>query len=552
MAADLTGLDLTGLDLVALEPLALAGGRLDRAALAPMVPLTEEVHGRAPFPLGCGQVVCPATTAPNRARFVAAAPGYAVRMAEPATPRPRWRRAGRLLAVALLGGTAAAGLLGTFAVTRADVGPGTVELRARLGTEPRTELRLPPFGLISAPTHGVPITLVASIERLDVEQVQDLVVADRPGDRLERVVEADLDGLVRSFGLRAGLVALGVGALTGALVPGRHWLSVLAGAIGGAAVVGALLGATWSGYDARAFEEARFEGPIERAPELIETAQRYVEDFESVRDRIQVLGTQLADLYASSTTERLASGPGERSILHVSDVHLNPIGLEVTRDLAEQFAVDAIIDTGDLTTFGNPLEARIGDLLAGMPAPYLFVPGNHDSFTNRSALARSDNLVVLDGEAVTVTGIEVLGVGDPIFTASNDVTDEERVAALADAAIDTRTLVRRFDPDVLAVHDPRLARAALGEVPLVVAGHVHETRAERIDGTLVLTVGSTGATGLGSFTVDADLAFEAEVLHFDDERLVAIDTIALQGTNGEFRIDRRLLDDEPPPGAAPS
>lgn len=449
--------------------------------------------------------------------------------------------------VALLGGVAATALLGTFTVTRADVGPGTIELRARPGTEARTELRLPPFGLISAATHGSPLVLVASIERLDVERVQDLVVADRPGELLERAVEADLGGLVRRFAVRAALVALAVGAVTGALVPGRRWPSIVAGALGGVVTVGALLGAAWSGYDARAFEEARFEGPIERAPQLIQTAQRYVENFDAVRDRVGVLGGQLAELYASSTTERLAAGPGERSILHVSDIHLNPIGLEVTRDLAEQFDVDAIIDTGDLTTFGSPFEALIGDLLAGMPAPYLFVPGNHDSFANRGALARNDNLAVLDGEATTVAGIEVLGVGDPVFTADNDVSDDERDAALAEGSLATRTLVRRFDPDILAVHDPRLARAALGEVPLVVAGHVHETRAEETDGTLVLTVGSTGATGLGSFTVDTGEAYQAQVLHFDDERLVAVDTIALRGTNGEFRIDRRLIDDEPPP-----
>jgi predicted phosphodiesterase len=214
----------------------------------------------------------------------------------------------------------------------------------------------------------------------------------------------------------------------------------------------------------------------------------------------------------------------------------------LTRDLAEQFNVDAIVDTGDLTTFGNPLEANFGELVAGMPAPYLLVPGNHDSFANRRTLDQSQNLELLDGTTATVDGVEILGMGDPVFTASNDVPPDEVDAALADQAIETRNLVREHDPDILAVHDPRQAEVALGEVPLVIAGHLHETTFEERDGTIVLTVGSTGATGLGSFTVDADLAYEAEVLHFDDGRLVALDTIALRGTEGEFRIDRRLLD----------
>jgi hypothetical protein len=58
----------------------------------------------------------------------------------------------------------------------------------------------------------------------------------------------------------------------------------------------------------------------------------------------------------------------------------------------------------------------------------------------------------------------------------------------------------------------------------------------------VLTVGSTGATGLGSFTVDTDTPYEAEVLRFVDGDLVGIDYVTLSGTEGEFTIDRSLVE----------
>jgi hypothetical protein len=107
-------------------------------------------------------------------------------------------------------------------------------------------------------------------------------------------------------------------------------------------------------------------------------------------------------------------------------------------------------------------------------------------------------------------------------------------------AADVETLA----PDVLAVHDLRLAEEALGDVPLVLAGHTHERASEEVDGTLVLTVGSTGATGLGSFLVETDLPYEAEVVYFRDEAPAAVDYVRFFGLGEEFEIDREVV--EPP------
>ena len=51
-----------------------------------------------------------------------------------------------------------------------------------------------------------------------------------------------------------------------------------------------------------------------------------------------------------------------------------------------------------------------------------------------------------------------------------------------------------------ATNSSVLGEASQGHVPLIVSGHLHKNSAVRKNGTLVLTVGSTGATGLGSFT----------------------------------------------------
>jgi predicted phosphodiesterase len=277
--------------------------------------------------------------------------------------------------------------------------------------------------------------------------------------------------------------------------------------------------------------------------------RRHVDDIAVVRKRVQVLGDQVAELYSVASAQ--TGGPvggDEVRILHISDIHSNPLGLEVTRRLAEHFKVAAILDTGDLTSFGLPVEGRLGDLVGAMSVPYLLVPGNHDSTENRKTLAGVHNIQLLDGTVADVAGVRILGVADPTFTATNEVSAAEAEVVKRAQAPEVATRVDDLHPDVLAVHDPVLGEASEGHVPLIVAGHIHRNSAARKDGTLVLTVGSTGATGLGSFTVDTGNPYEAELLHFVGHDLVAVDRIDLHGVGGAFRVERQIV---APPGEAP-
>ena len=458
------------------------------------------------------------------------------------------RRGFAFLLVALLG--AAAGLLALGTVTTAEgrVGPGRVAVRAHLG-DSRTELRLPPLGQISAATHFAPITLTGQVDELSPERLQDLLRTDDPGDRLRTEVSADLEPLLRSFVWRALLTALVAGALAGSLVPRRRWTHALTGAGGAVVAITILLGGAWRGYDAEAFEKARFEGPLERAPALLATVRKHVDDIDVVRKRVRVLGDQVAELYSVASSQ--VGGPvagDEVRILHISDIHSNPLGLEVARRLAEQFKVQAILDTGDLTSFGLPVEGRLGEMVATINVPYLLVPGNHDSPENRRALAGVPNIQLLDGTVAEVGGVRILGVGDPAFTATNETSTAEAAVLKEQQAPGVAARVQELRPDVLAVHDPLLGEASQGHVPLIVAGHTHKNSATRKDGSLILTVGSTGATGLGSFTIDTGSPYEAELLHFVGGDLVAVDRIDLHGIGGAFRLERQIV---PPPGGAP-
>src|SRR5690606_27856544 len=101
-----------------------------------------------------------------------------------------------------------------------------------------------------------------------------------------------------------------------------------------------------------AFGEPRFEGELARAPAIVSAVERGVGDLDVVRGRVETLAQRLADLYAVSAGALPGGAPGETAILHVSDLHLNPLGAQLVVELAEAFDVDAVLDTGDVTTFG--------------------------------------------------------------------------------------------------------------------------------------------------------------------------------------------------------
>lgn len=452
---------------------------------------------------------------------------------------PPIRRLAVLVAVAAVGAVAAIASLTLISSTSGTVGPSVVGVRATAAWSGGTRLALPPLGAISADTHRAPVSLEAEVERIDLERLQGVLSDPDPQRRLETSVEADLRPLLRVMVLRALLLAAVVGGVAAALLPGRRLSHLPAGAIGGTAAVAVLLTATWQGYDTARFAEPRFEGSLERAPGVLRAVGRHVDDLGDVRKKVSTLGRELSSLY-ESVAAPVAPAAEETRLLHLSDMHLNPLGLEIARQLAERFEVHAILDTGDITSFGYPVEARISGLLVDMPVPYVVVPGNHDSPEVRAALGAVPNVQVLDG-VVDLDGVRVLGVADPTFTADNEVSGAEAAALKRRQAPEVARRVDAERPDVLAVHDPILAAQAAGRVPLVVAGHVHRRSNEVTKGTRFLTVGSSGATGLGAFTVEGGRAYEAEILSFTGGRLTAVDYVSLRGIGGSFRVDRLVV-----------
>jgi predicted phosphodiesterase len=440
------------------------------------------------------------------------------------------------------------------------VGPARVRLEARAALTGSSRLAAPPFGSVSARTHRGPLVFRATIDDVDVKRLGRLLEGSPgPGGPRFAELEATLGPLESQarraatvFLIRIALLGL-AGGLAGVVVfPSRTRRRLARCGLGGLLATVVLLGPTLATYDLAAFREPRYDGALEYAPALIGDVRTGLDRLRTLRAEMVRIGRNLDRAYAAlANPVGEVDGNGTVRVLHISDIHLNPAGFDLAGRLADQFDVAAVVDTGDLGTWGLPREPEVAGNVGRFAVPYLFVKGNHDDADMVKAVAANHNARVLDSTGTVVSGIRFYGVADPTFTPGKgrDVEQfeqlkEQRSVAVADA-VDRQAL----RPDVLLVHDGRLAAYARGHVATVLEGHLHRFGTEVLNGTRTLMSGTTGAGGPDNFRAEDPPPADAEVIYFDPatRRPVAVDRITVRLPGSSFSVERLLL----PEGATP-
>jgi predicted phosphodiesterase len=464
---------------------------------------------------------------------------------------PRWAW---IVGPILVGIAGAAIALQAFAKTTVDAGPFQVQLEADFGRSV-TDISLPPLGRLRADTHGAPLHLRASLKEVDVEELQQEL---RGG--IDLVASEVEQNILAAAGRFAGFVVLvGVaGAAALGLVAFRdRWISVLRATLAGLLAVVLSVGVTAIGFDASAFQAPSYTGSLRLVPQLFGPVQGAIERVGYFRDELRRVVAGAARAYAAVESNPLGRGD-EIRVLHISDIHLSTLGFGFAHELARSFDVDMVIDTGDTTSFGARNEEFILPEIPRFDLPYVWVRGNHDSAAFQDAVARLDGTVVLDGQTAEVDGFTIYGLGHPYFNEQRGtpVGDEDVVALVEAAAERVAADVSALPepPDIVLVHDDRMAAGVAGTVPLVLSGHFHDNRDEVIDGTLFLRVGSTGGASPTGFTAEGDVPFSAEVLYFRADtdggmQLVAWDLVTQFPETGSLEIARHLASDV---GVSPS
>lgn len=459
---------------------------------------------------------------------------------------PAWRLPAKTVVLAVAGALVGIALGARVGV---QVGPFDCTAVARPSLSSSTTLHLAPLGSIRLDTHDAPIAVELRMDELRQEDAERFAADPGLLEGIEDELAADAREALERLALTATVAAL-VGAVLGGLAARLHWRTGALGLAVGAVVAASLAGATALTFRPNAVAEPRYTGLLTIAPRAVGDVQTVLERFDDYRAQLAGLVANVTTLYrAAESLPDFEAGDDATRILHVSDIHLNPQAFDLAEQLIEQFQIDAVVDTGDITDWGTDPESRFVDRIADLEVPYVYVRGNHDSRQTQAAVEAQPNAVVLDGNAVAVAGLRMWGIGDPRYTPDKADTDSRsEVQVIEDYAEIVRSRLRGTggpQVDVVLVHDERAARLVGDRVPLVLAGHRHRPRTDTIDDALLLVEGSTGGAGLRALQNDEPDPLTCTVLYFDPEidRLVAYDRITVDGfgTAG-VRIERHLVD----------
>lgn len=468
--------------------------------------------------------------------------------AEPPSP---WRSRGRVvgrwtarIGLALVGALVAVLL---FARISAPIGPFDASLAVRPGTG-GAEVAVPPLGSLAVDVFDGPLALDIQLQRVDQDRAQALASDPvRLGGVVDRVTEDLRDAVVKLIVITV-LVALAGAALVSWVVLRRRREPMIAAGLTAAVLLG-IAGVGAGTWRPEALATPTYTGLLVNANSLIGSAEDIAARFDAYRASLEDLVANVGSLYSTlSALPPPGTGEDTVALLHVSDLHLNPAGFDLIAQVVEQFQVDGVLDSGDITDWGSSPENRLIASVGSLGVPYVYVRGNHDSTATAALIAAQPNATVLDDSVVDIAGISIAGGPDPRFTPDKTTGDDDagpevlrRAGQRLAAAVESMA----EPPDVALVHDPKQALPLDGKVPVVLAGHTHDREASELDGgTLLMVQGSTGGAGLRALQGEFPEPLTGTVLYFsaDTGRLQAYDEITLGGLGeSEVTIQRTVV-----------
>ncbi|SBT37281.1 metallophosphoesterase family protein [Micromonospora narathiwatensis] len=484
-------------------------------------------------------------------------------------PGARWWVAGlrRLgLALAVLVVTLAGTVAGTYAGGHqgTDIGPFRAELSLSPSLSGGTTIDVSPLGALLLDSHNGPAYLTVKLGSLDQRRTEALL--DDPAS-ISRASQSAVED-VRIGVMRLGLKTLAWAVLATLLLAGLVFRNVRRTAwAGGLALVitGGSLGLAAATVRPQSIEEPRYEGLLVNAPAIVGDARRIANDYTKYAEQLQRMVGNVSQLYTTvSALPLYEPAPGSTRVLHVSDMHLNPTGWSLIRTVVEQFGIDVVIDTGDITDWGSEPEASYVGSIGLLKKPYVYIRGNHDSARTAAAVAQQPNAIVLDNSTTTVSGLTIAGIGDPRFTPDKETSPAGSglTPQVADQVIGAGeqlgTTVKNSPTkvDIALVHDPASAGPLSGITPLVLAGHLHERQVAKLpqppgaDPTTLMVEGSTGGAGLRGLEGEKPTPLTMTVLYFDQQKMLqAYDEITVGGTGqSQVNLERHVIR-EPEKGA---
>ncbi|MBS4024902.1 MAG: metallophosphoesterase [Clostridia bacterium] len=451
-----------------------------------------------------------------------------------------------LVLLAVAGAITAVSLLGTMS---AHVNAFEFQIALQVFDHGFTEIRLPPLGSIRAQTHETPFKITVTLTNIDLQGIKNLLEADPEGEAREITDQfrEDIYQIVKRYIFRLILLASIGGGFAVTLLRPKRRLTYIIGLLIGATLMSGSLFHTYRTYDLKNFENPEFRGVLEVAPWMISFTQEAIVKVDKLGRRLQIVAENLFQVYQTLETLELREPlDSNLRVLHISDIHNNPAAFDFVRQIARSFRADFIINTGDETDFGTPLESIIFQQIVDLKIPYVFLGGNHDSPETLKAISQIDNVVLLDRDIVQLKGLTILGFSDPASKSAEITPMGVDELNLNVAEIQTFIEESQLKPDILAVHNHRLAHELAGVAPMIMHGHDHKVAITERDETIILDAGTTGASGIRGLQTVNETPYSVLLLYFkvEEERIViltAVDVFKVHNLRTGFTLERTVL-----------
>ena len=456
----------------------------------------------------------------------------------------RWLKAVFQAAVVLSAVVLSIALLGTTAY---EVQGVSIKAYVKPSLDGHSYLKLPPLGDLSADTHRGPVDFFVELTAVHPEAIEEgLSLANSQEDWLGGI-QSEVKKNLALFLLKQALVGAAGAAFLYLLIFRPGWKREFAIFLVSFGLVASVFGYAAATYKVEAFKEPQYTGVVAAGPEVLLLADKLYEKFQNFRGTTDEVVSSINTLFSNidgigmlTTTDA-----EEEQVLIVSDISNNPVGIELVETLADSFKVDMVIDAGDLTDFGSPLEAQAFNKIGDLGVPYLFAPGNHDSPEVMAFLRQLSNVTILDGSVVETNGLSVLGVPDPwsYGSAVNGASEAEIQTALEEQAKTLKTkLEENQDVDIAVIHNPTMADSLKGLAPVIISGHTHSLSVKKTGGSFFLNPGTTGASGFRGLQAE-EISYSALILHLNSATTdqVVVDIIQYDPLSSSITVERRLL-----------
>lgn len=412
-----------------------------------------------------------------------------------------------------------------------------------------TRFVIPPIGYVQALTHLSPWGFTVTLQNIDLDRLTELVSSLPVNTALIGEIREQLQRALVYFVIYLILLAFLGGAMGSFLVQSKKRIKqVLAGGMIGLLIVFILLIATWFSFNIESFNRnPEFEGILEGAPWIFGLIEESLVMVDTLGERLSTIATNLYTLFERiENLEPLGSVDGDLKVLHVSDLHNNPAALEFIEQVINAFNVDMVIDTGDITDYGTPLEAELVSGISHFHVPYILVPGNHDSPHVIESLKEAENVTVLEKGVIKINGLTIAGIADPSAASTKIAVKGDQIYRQHARELLTAIKESGQVPHLLAVHHPKIAQLLKEKgIPLALIGHTHQPEIKIEEKYIKINAGTTGAAGIRGLEAGKEVPYSVVLLYFkqfeEELKPLAADLIKIFQFSSGFTIERVLL-----------